>query len=937
MKHGSAIVASIAIVCAIALLVFGAWKAGAIRLDYDAKFKDLVEQTNNVQKLEHGFDKKQSARADAIAKDLADLASKQENDGLISKSLSIGNGALSADVDSAIANGLRFSNAYSGYPESSNDRSEAANDATVSKKLLIAGNRSAETGKRTVGIFDRLDVHGDGVATDWVSGENVLGENYVAAGNWKAYASSAGDVYASGRVDASDVRARSSMIVGSNAWIRADGSAMLSSGLSIGSGAPEDLVAQKWRAGADASAAFVRFANEDGSGVNVRSTDKASDKYGLRVENATGRTFQVANDGSTSVGGTIASSAKDRGSMIEANYGGDANRYGIGQWPNGATRVYAPAIVSTASVNMGFAKSNGSFEDVLKITPTGVIVSKDLNVQNKQLSAGGFKSTGADSNWLHAYRAGDDQLSMGADGNNKGISSVGDKPIAFSTNGRPRLTIDASAPYAKVSASNLSVGASVDENRCVSAFSHGGDGADVSGNYPGGLLSAYGIGFKNGIDGATRFVHDTKTGDTATAGAMNVGGDLLSSSDVTFDNQNAWKIMTPDDNRREMSIVPSAGGGSWKLSAQAKFDPTGSMYVSGKATASSNLCIGDVCISKDDLLRFKLPPPPSAVDCAVTDWTGWGACSKSCGSGVQTRSRAIKVSPLNGGKPCPSLQESQACNTQACPAPAPVNCAVSTWNSWSTCSKTCGGGTRTRTRTIALQPANGGTACPSLSESQACNTQACPIPTDCAVSAWSLWSACSKTCGGGTRTRTRTITRQPANGGAACPSLSESQACNTQACPVPTNCTVSSWGLWSSCSKSCGGGTRTRTRAITKQATNGGSCPYTLSESQACNTQSCPYFIVEMYKDDRYSGGIYTLDSRYPKNGLYNSGTTYYLPYNPFGTSSYKITTFNGNGKNYNMLFVDSSDPNSSRVTHTGTGAYALGGIDVWSYRFELR
>jgi hypothetical protein len=50
--------------------------------------------------------------------------------------------------------------------------------------------------------------------------------------------------------------------------------------------------------------------------------------------------------------------------------------------------------------------------------------------------------------------------------------------------------------------------------------------------------------------------------------------------------------------------------------------------------------------------------------------------------------------------------------------------------------------------------------------------------------AWSAFGACSKTCGGGTQTRTRLCNNPaPANGGAACVgSASESQSCNTQSC-----------------------------------------------------------------------------------------------------------------------------------------------------------
>jgi len=76
-------------------------------------------------------------------------------------------------------------------------------------------------------------------------------------------------------------------------------------------------------------------------------------------------------------------------------------------------------------------------------------------------------------------------------------------------------------------------------------------------------------------------------------------------------------------------------------------------------------------------------------------------------------------------------------------------------------------------------------ACPALTDSQPCNTQACPMPVDCAVSAWSDWSTCSATCGGGTQTRSRTVNTPAANGGMACPALTDSQACNTNPCPPP--------------------------------------------------------------------------------------------------------------------------------------------------------
>ena len=57
-----------------------------------------------------------------------------------------------------------------------------------------------------------------------------------------------------------------------------------------------------------------------------------------------------------------------------------------------------------------------------------------------------------------------------------------------------------------------------------------------------------------------------------------------------------------------------------------------------------------------------------------------------------------------------------------------------------------------------------------------------PAPVDGKVGAWSDWSACSATGGGGTQNRTRPVVTQPANGGAPLPVLSESRSCNTSAC-----------------------------------------------------------------------------------------------------------------------------------------------------------
>lgn len=48
---------------------------------------------------------------------------------------------------------------------------------------------------------------------------------------------------------------------------------------------------------------------------------------------------------------------------------------------------------------------------------------------------------------------------------------------------------------------------------------------------------------------------------------------------------------------------------------------------------------------------------------------------------------------------------------------------------------------------------------------------------DCQVSAWTPWTSCSSLCGPGKATRTRSILRPESNGGVSCPDLSQHTAC----------------------------------------------------------------------------------------------------------------------------------------------------------------
>ena len=222
--------------------------------------------------------------------------------------------------------------------------------------------------------------------------------------------------------------------------------------------------------------------------------------------------------------------------------------------------------------------------------------------------------------------------------------------------------------------------------------------------------------------------------------------------------------------------------------------------------------------------------PP--VDCALSSWSSWSPCSTKCGGGSQSESRTIITQSQNGGQPCGSLTQTQPCNTSPCP----VDCALSSWSSWSPCSTKCGGGSQSESRTIITQSQNGGQPCGSLTQTQPCNTSPCPV--DCALSSWSSWSPCSTKCGGGSQSESRTIITQSQNGGQPCGSLTQTQPCNTSPCPI--DCALSSWSSWSPCSEECGGGFQSESRTIVTQPQNSGQPCGSLKNTQPCNTQNCP-------------------------------------------------------------------------------------------------
>ena len=216
---------------------------------------------------------------------------------------------------------------------------------------------------------------------------------------------------------------------------------------------------------------------------------------------------------------------------------------------------------------------------------------------------------------------------------------------------------------------------------------------------------------------------------------------------------------------------------------------------------------GATCPPIDDpsrLVKEDCNEQQCPVDCEFTEGT-WGECKDSKGNvlqcvdtdgdkdiGIQNRTNTIIKDSDHGGSTCPPTSETRTCDPT--PPPCEIDCKVSEWENWGSCSKSCVAsdgvnGTQTRNRSVSTPRQHGGATCPPLSETRACSPVPDPCSIDCVVNDKfdnATFSPCSHVCGGGTQTKTaiRTITQQNNETGATCPPIpTQTQSCNTHNCP----------------------------------------------------------------------------------------------------------------------------------------------------------
>lgn len=162
--------------------------------------------------------------------------------------------------------------------------------------------------------------------------------------------------------------------------------------------------------------------------------------------------------------------------------------------------------------------------------------------------------------------------------------------------------------------------------------------------------------------------------------------------------------------------------------------------LSGLSKAASHCCKRNYCFNPKSEYHSY-----SGVSSYWGFWESWSSCTKTCNGGTRTRSRSCVRTYRN--KACTDdgqeTTQTEPCNSGQCPY-------FDNWSAWSTCSASCDLGQRRRTRVCSVEGSCEGDSV----EYKECNRGSCPSYTQ-----WAAWSTCSATCGSGTRTRSRQCIR----------------------------------------------------------------------------------------------------------------------------------------------------------------------------------
>ncbi|KAM6977691.1 SCO-spondin [Aplochiton taeniatus] len=248
-------------------------------------------------------------------------------------------------------------------------------------------------------------------------------------------------------------------------------------------------------------------------------------------------------------------------------------------------------------------------------------------------------------------------------------------------------------------------------------------------------------------------------------------------------------------------------------------------------------------------------------------WSSWSECSVTCGGGYRNRTRgplrthgtpqqfsACNLQPCGDGRGCPGGQEWKTC------VRGPVTCADAIMEDHKNCTPgcQCPHGTLLQDgacvwRSECRCDVDGEQYEPGDTVPVGCNNCSCEsgrlvncTQLNCNVdgqwSAWTPWGQCSVTCGAALQSRYRFCSSPPRSGsGLPCigPDRQDRVCVRT---PCDRNGGWEQWSNWTDCTKSCGGGIRSRRRDCNSpsQEGEGDYCEGLGTEVISCNTDHCP-------------------------------------------------------------------------------------------------
>ncbi|XP_011503578.1 PREDICTED: spondin-1 [Ceratosolen solmsi marchali] len=284
---------------------------------------------------------------------------------------------------------------------------------------------------------------------------------------------------------------------------------------------------------------------------------------------------------------------------------------------------------------------------------------------------------------------------------------------------------------------------------------------------------------------------------------------------------------------------------------------------------SKEMCLADKKVYKSRFFDFDENPflDFDEKECAMSEWTKWSRCDPFCY--VSDKVRRRKLLNIKNRKKCIHLKlfEKIRCDCFVSVQNETEICKTTEWSDWSPCTKTCGSGFQSRSR-LLLTLIEDRQAC--LNKVKLFEQRPCLNQYDCNLYFHTTKAICSEKlnqgpCRGyfekwyfdskhlvclpfiyggcrGNKNNFSTYEECKKICGNVLSQMSNNESVPTTENPlsININCELSNWSDWSPCSVTCGIGQYTSSRYIKKIPQNDGtSCPKHLQRYTRCQLAPC--------------------------------------------------------------------------------------------------